>query len=128
MCGIAGWVSYDGDLRSQQDVITRMTKTMARRGPDASGVWIDRHIALGHRRLAVIDLAGGVQPMQAEELGKTTVSLIYTGEVYNFVELRDQLKQLGHHFKTRTDTEVVLPGYLQWVDELAERLDVMSAF
>ena len=69
MCGIAGWVSYDRDLKSQQDVITTMTKTMARRGPDAGGVWIDRHVGLGHRRLAVIDLAGGAQPMQAEELG-----------------------------------------------------------
>ncbi len=63
---------------------------MARRGPDAGGVWIDRHVGLGHRRLAVIDLAAGVQPMQAEESGQTTVSLIYTGEVYNFVELRDE--------------------------------------
>src|SRR5258705_8416151 len=105
-----------------------MTKTMARRGPDAGGVWIDRHVGLGHRRLAVIDLAGGVQPMQAEELGQTTVSLIYTGEVYNFVELRDELKQLGHQFKTRSDTEVVLRGYLQWGDKVAERLNGMFAF
>jgi asparagine synthase (glutamine-hydrolysing) len=128
MCGIAGWVSYDGDLTSHKDVITTMTKTMARRGPDAGGVWIDRHVGFGHRRLAVIDLAGGVQPMQAEELGQTTVSLIYTGEVYNFVELRDQLEQLGHQFKTRSDTEVVLRGYLQWGDKVAERLNGMFAF
>jgi asparagine synthase (glutamine-hydrolysing) len=66
--------------------------------------------------------------MQAEELGQTTVSLIYTGEVYNFVELRDQLKQLGHQFKTRSDTEVVLRGYLQWGEEVAERLNGMFAF
>src|SRR5258708_6697834 len=128
MCGIAGWVSYDGDLKSQRDVITTMTKTMARRGPDAGGVWIDRHVGLGHRRLAVIDLAGGVQPMQAEELGQPTVSLIYTGEVYNFVELRDELKQLGHRFKTRSDTEVVLRGYLEWGDKVAEHLNGMFAF
>jgi asparagine synthase (glutamine-hydrolysing) len=113
MCGMAGWVSYDGDLKAHQDVIRKMTKTMARRGPDAGGVWIDRHVGLGHRRLAVIDIAGGLQPMQLEEEGRTTVSLIYTGEVYNFVELRDELKQLGHQFKTRSDTEVVLRGYLQ---------------
>ena len=128
MCGIAGWVSYDRDLKSQRDVIATMTKTMARRGPDAGGVWIDRHVGLGHRRLAVIDLAGGAQPMQAEELGQTTVSLIYTGEVYNFVELRDELKQLGHQFKTRSDTETVLRGYLQWGEEVAERLNGMFAF
>jgi hypothetical protein len=73
MCGIAGWVSYNGNLKAHQDVITTMTKTMARRGPDAGGVWIDRHVGLGHRRLAIIDLAGGVQPMQAEDEGRTTV-------------------------------------------------------
>src|SRR5258706_6155893 len=99
MCGIAGWVSYDGDLKSHKDVITTMTKTMALRGPDAGGVWINRHVGLGHRRLAIIDLAGGLQPMQAEEEGRTTLSLIYTGEVYNFVELRAELRRLGHHVK-----------------------------
>ena len=128
MCGIAGWVSYDGDLQAHRDVIATMTETMSRRGPDASGVWIDRHVGLGHRRLAVIDLAGGAQPMQAEEGGRTTVSLIYTGEVYNFVELREQLRQLGHRFKTRSDTEVVLRGYLQWGDAVVDHLNGMFAF
>jgi asparagine synthase (glutamine-hydrolysing) len=128
MCGIAGWVSYDSDLRAHQDLIATMTKTMERRGPDAGGVWIDRHVGLGHRRLAIIDLAGGVQPMQAEEEGQTIASLIYTGEVYNFVELRNELQQLGHQFKTRSDTEVVLRGYLQWGDDVVERLNGMFAF
>ena len=128
MCGIAGCVSYDGDLRSHKDVIAAMTETMARRGPDAGGVWIDRHVGLGHRRLAIIDLAGGAQPMQAEEEGRICASLIYTGEVYNFVELRDELRHLGHRFKTRSDTEVVLRGYLQWGDEVVERLNGMFAF
>src|SRR5260370_14122482 len=128
MCGIAGCVSYEGDLRSHKDVIATMTETMARRGPDAGGLWIDRHVGLGHRRLAVIDLAGGVQPMQAEEEGRICASLIYTGEVYNFVEVRDELRQLGHRFKTRSDTEVVLRGYLQWGDAVVERLNGMFAF
>jgi asparagine synthase (glutamine-hydrolysing) len=128
MCGMAGWVSYDGDLEAHQDVIETMTKTMSLRGPDAGGVWIDRHVGLGHRRLAVIDLAGGAQPMQAEERGRAIASLIYTGEVYNFVELRDELKQLGHRFKTRSDTEVVLRGYLQWRERVAEHLNGMFAF
>jgi asparagine synthase (glutamine-hydrolysing) len=128
MCGIAGWVSYDRDLTAHHDVIATMTETMARRGPDAGGVWIDRHVGLGHRRLAVIDLAGGAQPMQAAERGRTIASLIYTGEVYNFVELRDELRQLGHQFKTRSDTEVVLRGYLQWGDKVAEHLNGMFAF
>jgi asparagine synthase (glutamine-hydrolysing) len=128
MCGMTGWVSYKGNLKAQQDVITTMTDTMARRGPDAGGVWTDWHVALGHRRLAVIDLAGGTQPMQAEEEGRTIATLVYTGEVYNFEELRDQLIRLGHRFKTRSDTEVVLRGYLQWGDEVAERLNGMFAF
>jgi asparagine synthase (glutamine-hydrolysing) len=128
MCGMAGWVSYDGNLKEQRDVITAMTKTMACRGPDAGGVFIDRHVGLGHRRLAVIDLAGGAQPMEVEEADHTTVSLIYTGEVYNFVELRDELKRLGHRFRTCSDTEVVLHGYLQWGDKVVERLNGMFAF
>jgi asparagine synthase (glutamine-hydrolysing) len=66
--------------------------------------------------------------MQAEEEGRTCASLIYTGEVYNFVELRDELRQLGHRFKTRSDTEVVLRGYLQWGDKVVERLNGMFAF
>jgi asparagine synthase (glutamine-hydrolysing) len=128
MCGMAGWVSYDGNLKEQRDVITAMTKTMACRGPDAGGVFIDRHVGLGHRRLAVIDLAGGAQPMEVEEADHTSVSLIYTGEVYNFVELRDELKRLGHRFRTCSDTEVVLHGYLQWGDKVVERLNGMFAF
>ena len=92
----------------------------------SGGVWIDRHVGLGHRRLAIIDLAGGVQPMQVEDdTGRTIASLIYTGEVYNFVELRDQLSRLGHRFKSQSDTEVVLRGYLQWGDGVVERLNGM---
>jgi len=97
MCGIAGWVSYDGEVKARWDVIVKMTETMALRGPDAKGIFIDRHVGLGHRRLAVIDLAGGVQPMQAEEGGRVVASLVYTGEAYNFVELRDTLKHLAAH-------------------------------
>ena len=128
MCGFAGWISYEGHAETQRGVIARMTETMARRGPDASGVWIGRHAALGHRRLAVIDLEGGAQPMLAEEHGITLACLLYTGEVYNFTELRDELRLFGHQFKTRSDTEVVLRGYLQWGDRVAEHLNGMFAF
>jgi asparagine synthase (glutamine-hydrolysing) len=128
MCGIAGWISYDRDLQASGGILAAMTKTMALRGPDAGGVWIDGHAGLGHRRLSIIDLEGGVQPMLAEQGGRTDACLIYTGEVYNFTELRDELKQLGHSFRTRSDTEVVLRGYLQWGDAVAERLNGMFAF
>lgn len=130
MCGIAGWISYDRDLRleSEQRILAAMTRTMERRGPDASGLWVDRHVGFGHRRLAVIDIEGGVQPMQAEEGEKTVASLIFAGEIYNFVELREQLIALGHTFKTRSDTEVILRGYLQWGAEVAGRLNGMFSF
>jgi asparagine synthase (glutamine-hydrolysing) len=128
MCGIAGWVSYDRDLAMHKDVISKMTSTMSNRGPDAGGVWIDRHVGLGHRRLAIIDLAGGVQPMCAEDEGRATTCLVYTGEVYNFMGLRAELVRLGHRFATCSDTEVVLRGYLQWGERLADRLNGMFAF
>lgn len=127
MCGIAGWLSYTGDLRERRAVIAAMTQSLALRGPDADGLWVDRKVGLGHRRLAVIDLAGGVQPM-LERSGDRTVCLTYNGEVYNFGELRDELERAGHRFATRSDTEVVLRGYLEWGEGVCERLDGMFAF
>jgi asparagine synthase (glutamine-hydrolysing) len=128
MCGIAGWVEYDRNLEACRDTVSAMVDTMSRRGPDAGGVWIGGPAALGHRRLSVIDLEGGKQPMEAKENGKTIACLTYSGEVYNFVELRDQLKSLGHHFLTRSDTEVVLRGYLEWGEQVAQRLVGIFAF
>jgi asparagine synthase (glutamine-hydrolysing) len=128
MCGIAGWVSFKRDLQAHRDVLQRMTDTMSLRGPDAGGLWIDGHAGLGHRRLSIIDLVGGVQPMQAGEGGETAAVLTYSGEVYNFVELREQLRTLGHGFATRSDTEVVLRAYLQWGEAFVTRLNGMYAF
>ncbi|WP_230623623.1 hypothetical protein [Chromobacterium violaceum] len=105
-----------------------MTKTMALRGPDDEGLWLDRRAALGHRRLSIIDLEGGRQPMTADEDGRTLACLVYTGEVYNFRELRLELQGLGHAFRTRSDTEVVLRAYLQWGEAMLERLNGMYAF
>ncbi|MGW2055222.1 asparagine synthase (glutamine-hydrolyzing) [Streptomyces sp. NPDC001840] len=127
MCGIAGWVSYDSDLTARHDVLNAMTATMACRGPDDSGVWVRPHAGLGHRRLAVIDLAGGRQPMEVRTPGGT-VALVYTGEVYNFTELRAELERKGHRFRTASDTEVVLLGYLEWGERLPEHLNGMFAF
>lgn len=127
MCGITGWVSYESDLRAELPTIQAMTATMVCRGPDASGTWVRRHAALGHHRLAIIDLVGGAQPMTVET-PKGSVVLTYSGEVYNFTELRDELAARGHRFKTASDTEVVLRGYLEWGDAVAERLNGMYAF
>ncbi|MFE3140614.1 asparagine synthase (glutamine-hydrolyzing) [Streptomyces scopuliridis] len=128
MCGIAGWVDFDRDLRREAADVEAMTATMAPRGPDAGDVWITPHAAFGHRRLSVIDPAGGTQPMVAEENGRVLAALTYSGEVYNFRELREDLVQRGHRFRTRSDTEVVLRAYLEWGDAFVERLNGMFAF
>lgn len=128
MCGIAGWLSFSSDLRERREVIAAMTQTLALRGPDAGGLWVDRHIGLGHRRLAVIDLSGGVQPMIETDGERAVACLSYNGEIYNFADVRTELQRLGHHFGTRSDTEVVLRGYLQWGDAVTERLNGMFAF
>jgi asparagine synthase (glutamine-hydrolysing) len=127
MCGIAGWVSYDSDLTTRRPVIEAMTATMSARGPDAGGIWVRRQVALGHRRLSIIDLEGGVQPMTVQT-PTGPVALVYSGETYNFVQLRRELEQRGHQFRTASDTEVVLRGYLEWGEYVAERLHGMFAF
>jgi asparagine synthase (glutamine-hydrolysing) len=127
MCGITGWVAFDRDLTREQATLDEMTETMACRGPDDRGTWTARHAALGHRRLAVIDIEGGTQPMTLE-VGDATLAMVYSGEAYNYTELRDELRGRGHHFRTDSDTEVVLHGYLEWGPALAERLNGMYAF
>lgn len=129
MCGIAGFTAYDRDARSPREraALTAMTATMGLRGPDAEGLWTDRHVALGHRRLAVIDVEGGVQPMVAHT-PDLPVALTYSGEVYNYRELRRVLEKLGHTFRTVSDTEVVLRSYLQWGRAAFTRLNGIYAF
>ncbi|MFG5724700.1 asparagine synthase (glutamine-hydrolyzing) [Streptomyces murinus] len=127
MCGITGWVSYRRDLTQHRSDIDAMTQTMSCRGPDAAGVWVAPHVALGHRRLAVIDLPGGAQPMTVETPGGS-VTMVYSGEAYNFTELRSELRRAGQQFDTDSDTEVVLRGYLVWGEKLVEHLNGMYAF
>ncbi|WP_040803976.1 asparagine synthase (glutamine-hydrolyzing) [Nocardia concava] len=127
MCGIAGWVSFDQDLTGRSEVIDAMTETMARRGPDGRGTFVREHVGLGHRRLAVIDLPGGAQPM-VTAAGGGEVAIVYSGEVYNYRELRGELRGLGHSFHTDSDTEVVLRGYVQWGEGVVDRLNGMYAF
>ncbi|WP_345409740.1 asparagine synthase (glutamine-hydrolyzing) [Nonomuraea salmonea] len=91
-------------------------------------MWLAPHAAIGHRRLAIIDLAGGRQPMTAGQEGREAAVLTYSGEIYNFEELRTELEGHGHVFRTRSDTEVLLRSYLQWGEDLAEHLNGMFAF
>jgi asparagine synthase (glutamine-hydrolysing) len=127
MCGITGWVAFDRDLTRERALIDAMTATMSCRGPDASGVWSDRDATLGHRRLAVIDIPGGAQPMSVST-PNGDVAMVYSGEAYNFKELREELVNNGETFTTSSDTEVVLRGYLRWGEALADRLNGMYAF
>ncbi|OXY89270.1 asparagine synthase (glutamine-hydrolyzing) [Streptomyces diastatochromogenes] len=127
MCGITGWVSFDRDLTAESTALHAMTETMACRGPDDRGTWAEGPAALGHRRLAIIDLPGGRQPMSVRT-PEGAVALVYSGETYNFTELRRELTDRGHEFTTDSDTEVVLHGYLEWGDAVAERLNGMYAF
>jgi asparagine synthase (glutamine-hydrolysing) len=120
MCGIAGLVG-DVDVA----VLGRMTDAVAHRGPDGRGLHVGDGWGFGHRRLAVIDLAQGAQPMHSED---GSLTLTYNGEIYNYVELRAQLERLGHRFRTSGDTEVILAGYREWGDELMSHLNGMFAF
>ncbi|RKT85849.1 asparagine synthase (glutamine-hydrolysing) [Saccharopolyspora antimicrobica] len=125
MCGISGWIDFQRDLTRERLAIDAMCDTMSCRGPDARGTWVAPHAALGHRRLAIIDLPGGTQPMASPD---GDVVIVYSGEAYNFTELRDELRRRGHRFTTDSDTEVVLHGYLEWGPQVAEQLNGMFAF
>jgi len=128
MCGIAGWVDFSRDLSKDETTIRAMTRTLENRGPDAEGIWSDRHVALGHRRLAVIDIVGGAQPMEAIENGRHLSVVTFSGEIFNFRELRAELRTRGHQFRTRSDTEVLLNSYLEWGVGFVDRLLGMYAF
>jgi asparagine synthase (glutamine-hydrolysing) len=119
MCGIAGLFDIKGLRWYDPTLLQRMTSTIAHRGPDGAGVHVQPGVALGHRRLAIIDLAGGVQPMQTSD-GALTV--VFNGEIYNFRELRAELRLKGAQFETRSDTEVLLHGWRWWREGLFRRL------
>jgi asparagine synthase (glutamine-hydrolysing) len=126
MCGIAGFISFNGHARDAAAArARRMTDAIVHRGPDESGQYIDDFAALGHRRLAIIDLATGQQPMSALD-GR--VQIVFNGEIYNFLDVRRELEGLGHQFNTHCDTETILRGYVQWGEACVEKLHGMFAF
>jgi asparagine synthase (glutamine-hydrolysing) len=125
MCGISGEVRFDGELAST-DAVTRMTAAMAERGPDGSGVVSRGRVAFGHRRLRIIDLSDKAQqPMVDPELGLT---LVFNGCVYNYQELREDLRKLGYRFFSSGDTEVVLKAWHAWGEQCVDRMLGMFAF
>ncbi|MCC7397378.1 MAG: asparagine synthase (glutamine-hydrolyzing) [Planctomycetes bacterium] len=125
MCGIAGIFSPDPARPLDPALVREMTDRISHRGPDGSGVWPGRGFVFGHRRLAIVDLASGAQPMATAD-GAFVVT--FNGEIYNYLDLRRELAAKGHRFVTNSDTEVLLHGYREWGTALASRLRGMFAF
>jgi asparagine synthase (glutamine-hydrolysing) len=124
MCGIAGFVNLDG-RPADRDLIVAMTRTLRHRGPDGEGFHLDGPVALGHRRLSILDLESGGQPMTSRD-SRSWIS--FNGEIYNFVELRADLERRGHPFATRSDTEVILHAYEERGADCVRDLRGMFAF
>lgn len=125
MCGIAGILNFDPMQSVEQDKLRRMTRVIAHRGPDGEGYFHKSNIGLGHRRLAIIDLTTGDQPMFSED---GSIVLVFNGEIYNYLELKVELEELGHRFRTTSDTEVIIAAYLQWGFECQKRFNGMWAY
>src|SRR5438552_15736002 len=127
MCGIAGFVNFNPSNLSPERHVENMLPQLARRGPDAEGLVTWPGVALGHRRLAVLDLSElGGQPMLSDD---RSIGVVFNGCIYNFLELRADLQQSGYHFRSECDTEVLLRGYQSWsIDTLVSRLRGMFAF
>ena len=125
MCGITGFAQAHHDAEEAKRIVKAMADRIVYRGPDGEGYYVDDQVALGHRRLSIIDLEGGKQPMFNED---GSLAVIFNGEIYNFQSLRKELIAAGHTFSTRSDTEVLLHGYEQWGDGLPARLRGMFTF
>ena len=125
MCGIAGFVSGGRPREDSSEIVRRMTRSLTHRGPDGEGFFESEGVALGHRRLAIIDLGGGHQPFLSQD-GET--ALVFNGEIYNYIELREELRSAGATFATDSDTEVLLRGWEHWGPGVLERLNGMFAF
>ena len=125
MCGISGWFDYTERRPPDKALAQAMNDAIRHRGPDGEGFHFEPGLALGHRRLAIIDLETGAQPMFTEQ-GR--VAIVFNGEIYNYRELRAILQGLGHVFHTRSDTEVILRAWVEWGQNCVERLHGMFAF
>jgi asparagine synthase (glutamine-hydrolysing) len=122
MCGICGQYNFHSQAPVLRQDLERMTRSIVHRGPDDVGYYIAGPLGFGFRRLSIIDLAGGHQPMSDRE---ESVWVIFNGEIYNFPELKRELEEFGHVFRTKSDTEVLIHGYKQWGDDLLNHLNGM---
>ena len=125
MCGLCGELRFDASMPDAA-VIERMKEKLQKRGPDSEGSYIKTPVALGHRRLAIIDLSDkAAQPMLDEA---AAIALVFNGTIYNYPDLRKELQTLGHNFKSTGDTEVILRSYIEWGENCVARLQGMFAF
>src|SRR5438132_11449164 len=126
MCGVAGFVTKDQpDAREARAVLDRMCRAIAHRGPDDQGIMVEGPAALGMRRLSIIDLAGGHQPMSGCDRANT---IVFNGEIYNYRELQRELEARGHRFKTNSDTETIVHAYEEYGKRCVAHLRGMFAF
>jgi asparagine synthase (glutamine-hydrolysing) len=125
MCGICGIAKAENGAPIASSLLSSMCQTIIHRGPDDEGIFAEKKVALGTRRLSIIDLEGGHQPLANED---GSIWVAHNGEVYNFPELREELKLLGHSFKTKTDTETIVHAYEEWGEDFISKLRGMFAF
>src|SRR5207249_7521402 len=125
VCAIVGIVQLDPRERVEEVRLRRMRDILRHRGPDGAGLWVEGPVGLGQRRLAIVDVAGGRQPMANED---QTVWIVFNGEIYNHAELRPELEARGHRYRTRSDTETILHLYEEEGERCVERLRGMFAF
>lgn len=125
MCGITGVLHFDRSRSIDKHKLKSMTDIIEHRGPDGEGFFIDNNVGFGHRRLSIIDLSTGDQPMYSDDGNKI---LVFNGEIYNYVELRDELSKIGYSFKTNSDTEVILKSYEEWGFDCQNKFNGMWSF
>ena len=122
MCGICG---FTGQILNKEETVENMAKLITHRGPDSSGFFVDEDIAMGFRRLSIIDVDGGKQPIYNEN---KKLVLTFNGEIYNYKELKEELVSKNHKFYTNTDSEVLVHGFEEWGKDLLSKLRGMFAF
>ncbi|MBU8768099.1 asparagine synthase (glutamine-hydrolyzing) [Cytobacillus oceanisediminis] len=127
MCGITGWIDFQKDMRKETAAIGKMADTLAKRGPDETNIWTDVHAGFGHKRLIVVDPAGGKQPMTREK-HQNHYTICYNGELYNTEDLRKELLIKGYSFDGHSDTEVLLTSYIEWGENCLQFLNGIYAF
>jgi asparagine synthase (glutamine-hydrolysing) len=125
MCGIAGFIDVEGSRDNAEQLIDSMCRVIRHRGPDDQGVWVGDGAALGMRRLSIIDLAGGHQPIFNED---ESILVVFNGEIYNYRELQQELQARGHHFRTNSDTETIVHAYEEYGDDCVKHLRGMFVF